>query len=570
MGPVMALILQTILPSEIAKAQTPPTYAIASAHPLATTAGKEILDAGGNAFDAAIAVAAALAVVEPYSSGLGGGGFWLVHTARSEHDSMIDARETAPSTAHAKLYLDRDGQPIPKRSVDGPLAAGIPGLPAGLAYLARHYARLPLSRTLAPAIRLARDGFAVSEDFRDAVSQRLEALRAGGDAAKIFLAAGSSPPLGQRIVQTDLGHTLEQMVARDAFGFYAGPVAADLVTGVRQAGGIWRLGDLASYQVKIRRPVIGRYHGMKIVSAAPPSAGGIVLIDALNILSGYRLPAEGSVTRVHLIAEALRRAYADRAQYLGDPDYVDVPVRYLISPAHARAQRHGLSMNRATKSRDLRTGPDLAQESGNTTHYSIIDAEGNRVAATLSINYLFGSGFVAPGTGVLLNDEMDDFASAPGVANLYGLVGSTANSIASDKRPLSSMTPTFLENRQRLAVLGTPGGSRISSMVLLGALEFFAGNTPKSWVQLPRFHHQYLPDRIEYESRALTEAQRQVLQSYGHGLQEVTRPYGNMQAIVRDKTTGHMTAASDPRGEGSAIVDQAPRSLRYRKRATGH
>jgi gamma-glutamyltranspeptidase/glutathione hydrolase len=539
----------------VAFGAAPGKAAIASAHPLATRAGMEVLAAGGNAFDAAVVVSATLAVVEPYSSGLGGGGFWLLHRAKDGHEVMLDGRETAPAAAHKKMYLDVQGQVIPKRSIDGPLAAGIPGLPAALVHLAKHYGRLPLTSSLAPAIRHARAGFPVTALYQRRAKFRLEALKNSPAAASVFLHQGQPPPEGRRIIQPDLAATLERLAKKGHAGFYRGEFARKLVDGVRAAGGIWTLDDLAKYRVVERAPVVGRYRGMRVVAAAPPSSGGVVLLEALNILEGFALHEYDSVLRKHLTIEAMRRAYRDRAEYLGDPDHVAMPLARLLSKSYAGELRDGVRFKKATPSALIVAEENIPEESKNTSHLSVLDAAGNYVAATLSINYPFGAAFVPSGTGVLLNDEMDDFAAAPGQPNVYGLVGNDANAIAPGKRPLSSMTPTFLEKDGRIAVLGTPGGSRIISMVLLATLDFAAGNPPNSWVSLGRFHHQYLPDRVEFEPGALTEVEKAGLRSRGHQLEELADTYGNMQAILWDKTKGTVQAASDPRGEGETWVE---------------
>ncbi len=527
--------------------------AIASAHPLATAAGMEILDAGGNAFDAAVAVSAALAVVEPYSSGLGGGGFWLLHRAADGVETMIDGRERAPLAAHRDMYLDDAGGVVPGLSMDGPLAAGIPGEPAALVHIARNYGRLPLQRTLAPAIRLARTGFEVDARYQRLAGSRLSNMLADAETTRLFLEDWEVPASGYRVVQTDLAATLEALAGRGHDGFYAGPVAQRLVEGVRRAGGIWTLEDLAQYTVVERMPVSGRYHDMRIVSAAPPSSGGVVLLTMLNILSGYALENLDEATRNHVIIEAMRRAYRDRAEYLGDPDFVEIPVGELISPGHADALRASIRLDRATPSAALAPVGDVTQ-GPDTTHFSIVDRDGNRVAATLSINYPFGACFVPPGTGVLLNDEMDDFSAKPGVPNAYGLVGAEANSIAPGKRPLSSMSPTFVERGDTVAVLGTPGGSRIITMVLLAILDIDEGGEPADWVGRPRFHHQYLPDAVQYEPGAFSAEVAQALTARGQNLEPLDAAYGNMQIVVLDRGSGRALAASDPRGIGAAGV----------------
>lgn len=548
------VVLLALLPFPAA-ASAPGKAAIASAHPLATEAGFQILAAGGNAFDAAVAVTAALAVVEPYSSGLGGGGFYLLHRAEDRFEVMIDARETAPLEASPDMYLDEHGEPVSERSREGPLAAGIPGTPAALAHLAGRYGKLPLSKSLAPAIRHAREGFEVTERYRMMAGWRAELLRRYPAAAAVFLADGQVPGEGHRVAQADLARTLERIAERGADGFYKGEVADRLVEGVREAGGIWRKQDLADYKVIEREPVRGDYHDMVVTSAALPSSGGIVLIEALNILAGYELDGLNPAQRRHLVIEALRRAYRDRAEYLGDADFVDVPVARLLDPDYAAGLSQSIRLDRAMPSRFL-PGAPAGIEGEDTTHFSVIDRHGNRVAATLSINFPFGSGYLPPGTGVILNNEMDDFAAKAGVPNGYGLVavGSNPNAIAPGKRMLSSMTPTFLDTGDRLALIGTPGGSRIISMVLLGALAFHGGADAGAIVARPRFHHQFLPDRVQFEPEAFDQDTRLELQLYGHRLEEMSRLYGNMQLVIWDRKRNALDAASDPRGEGLAGV----------------
>lgn len=526
--------------------------AVASAHPAATAAGFEVLAAGGNAFDAAVAVSAALAVVEPYSSGLGGGGFYLLHRAADGHEVMLDARERAPLAASADMYRDASGAVDPAASLDGALAAGIPGLPAALDRLAADHGRLPLARSLAPAITLAQAGFEVDAHLREHVQRRRDALAASPAAAAIFLPAGKAPAAGARLRQADLARTLQALAARGRDGFYRGPVARRLVQGTRAAGGIWQPEDLAQYRVVEREPVRGRYRDVEIVAAAPPSSGGVVLVESLNILAGLDLEGLAAGPRAHLVAEAMRRAYRDRAAWLGDPDFVDMPLARLLSTDYAAGLRAGIAPDRATPSALL--APAVPAPGGpHTTHFSIVDGEGNRVAATLSINYGFGSGFVPPGTGVVLNNEMDDFVAAPGVPNVYGLVGGAANAIAPGKRMLSSMTPTFLRQGERFAVLGTPGGSRIISMVLLATLAFAEGGDAAQLAALPRYHHQYLPDAIFHEPEAFDADAIAWLTAAGHTLRPLDRRYGNMQVVIEAPGVG-LQAASDPRGIGAAQV----------------
>ncbi|MDY6942633.1 MAG: gamma-glutamyltransferase [Pseudomonadota bacterium] len=526
--------------------------AVASAHPDATAAGMEILAAGGNAFDAAVAVSAALAVVQPYGSGFGGGGFWLLHRESDGRQVMIDGRERAPLAATADMYLDENGEPIDGLSLDGPLAAGIPGMPAALVHIAEHYGQLSLDKNLAPAVRLAREGFKVDEHLSLLAAFRLPALRASQDAKRIFLMGTLLPPLPVfSLKQPDLARTIEALAAEGREGFYEGDVARLLVDGVREAGGIWTMEDLSSYRVVEREPIVFKYKGIRVVSAPPPSSGGVVLAEALNVLSGFDLDALSEVDRVHVIVEAMRRAYRDRAVYLGDPDFVDMPLSRLLSASYADRLRSDIKIEQATPSEALAEPRSLGED---TTHFSIVDRHGNRVAATLSINYPFGSGFVPPGTGVLLNNEMDDFSIKPGVGNAYGLVGGDANAIAPGKRMLSSMSPTFLETPERVAVLGTPGGSRIISMVLLGSLVFAEGGSAADMVSTGRYHHQYLPDKISYEPDGLSPALIDALEKKGHQTGQAKRAYGDMQVVVIDRRSRRLAAASDPRRRGEAVV----------------
>lgn len=534
-------------------AAQPPVAAIASAHPLATQAGMDVLASGGNAFDAAVAVSAALAVVEPYSSGLGGGGFWLLHRERDAFEVMVDGREKAPLAASRTMYLDEDGNVIPGLSVNGALAAGIPGVPAALSHISHRYGRLPLQRTLAPAIRLAREGFNVDAGYRKMAQFRLATLQDDMEAAAIFLHDDEVPAVGQRLVQQDLADTLAAIARAGDAGFYRGTLARKLVEGVRAAGGIWTMRDLAQYRVVERQPVRGEYHGMRISSAAPPSSGGIALLSMLNMLSAFPLQALDVATRTHLVIEVMRRAYRDRAEFLGDSDFVDVPVERLSSRAYAQQLAESIRLKQATPSSTLSAIATEA-EGRDTTHFSVLDAAGNRVSATLSINYPFGACVVPPGTGVLLNDEMDDFSVKPGVPNVYGLVGADANAIEPGKRPLSSMSPTFVESDKGVAILGTPGGSRIITMVLLGILAMADGGDPQSWVSLPRYHHQYLPDAVQFEPGAFDAQLQQDLLARGHQLTPLESDYGNMQVIYWNRQTGQVMAASDPRGTGDARV----------------
>jgi gamma-glutamyltranspeptidase/glutathione hydrolase len=528
--------------------------AIASAYPLASQAGQEILKAGGNAFDAAVAVAAALAVVEPTSSGLGGGGFFLLHRQSDGFESMLDAREKAPGAASRDMYLDKAGNEIPNSSTSGPLSSAIPGEPAAFEYLARKYGKLPLKQSLQPAIRLAREGFPLYLRMQYAIKAKREVLARSPGAAKVFLTAdGNAPEVGAIIKQPELAKTLEAIAAQGARGFYEGRVAQNLVAGVRAGGGIWSLEDLKNYRVVERKPLVGEYHGARIVTASPPSSGGIAIVDSLNILAGFDFHDMDSATRKHLIIEAMRRAYRDRAIYLGDPDFIKMPLRQLMSVDYAAGQRSSIRADKAMPS-DLLPGIESEPKGMNTTHFSVLDAAGNRAAVTITVNLFFGSGYMPAGTGVLLNDEMDDFSTKPGRPNVFGLIGNTANSIAPNKRSLSSMSPTFVDMPKGLMIIGSPGGSTIISQVLLGILNYVDGMNAADIVKYPHYHHQYLPDEVLYEPGALTDEEIAKLQSMGHKLRLSNRQWGNMQVITWDFANGTVDAASDPRGEGEGLV----------------
>ena len=528
-------------------------HAVASAHPIATQAGINILNQGVNAFDAAVSVSATLAVVEPYSSGMGGGGFWLLQRSSDNKSVMIDGREVAPLKAQRDMYLDKQGNVIPKLSIDGPLSAGIPGQPAALVHINKKYGKLPLKAVFAPAVEAAREGFPVTEHYRRMAKFRLDALRASEDAARIFLQNNEVPQLGYLIKQPDLADTLEIMTELGAEGFYKGGLAWGLVEGTRNAGGIWSLTDLENYKVIERQPLTGQFGEYKVTAVPPASSGGVVILSMLNMLEQHNWSKLNHVDQKHLLIEVMRRAYRDRAVYLGDTDFVQVPIKKLTSKEYAKELGSNIDMNMATASAML-PGIDDQPKGNHTTHFSIIDKQGNRVAATLSINYPFGSCFVPPGTGILLNDEMDDFSSKPGTPNAYGLVGAEANAIEPGKRMLSSMSPTIIESEDKLAILGTPGGSRIITMVLHSILGVSQDESAEAIVKAPRFHHQYLPDEIQYEPNALTTSEIEVLGKRGHTLRELKNSYGNMHVVIVDKKTKRVTAASDPRGEGAAVV----------------
>ena len=528
-------------------------FAVASAHPLATKAGIEILANGGNAFDAAIAVTSTLAVVEPYSSGIGGGGFYLLHQQKQNRQVMIDARERAPLKATRDFYLDANGEVDHDRSMNGATSAGIPGIPAALDYLQKNYGLLPLEQSLSSAINYAENGFQIDDTYRRLAKFRLPVLQRFQSTRQSLLRDGEIPELDSLLKQPDLAHTLRSISVAGADGFYQGEVAQKLVASVRANGGVWSLQDLNRYQVVERDPVKFEFGSARLVTASLPSSGGVVLASIFNMLGILGYDQAGDTQRIHLLVEAMRRGYRDRAAYLGDPDYVDVPVNRLISEAYAQQLAKGISVLRASRSADIGTIGEEA--SGNdTTHFSIIDQQGNMVSATLSVNYPFGSGLVAGDTGVLLNDEMDDFSAKPGEPNAYGLLGSSANAIQPGKRMLSSMTPAFVHKADKSLISGTPGGSRIITMQLLGILEFLHGGSAREIVSLPRFHHQYFPDQISFENSAFDQATQKSLQGLGHELKQMSNRYGNMQTIIVDHETGKLDAASDPRGIGSAVI----------------
>ena len=531
--------------------KAPGAAAIASAHPLATEAGNEVLRAGGNAFDAAVAVAAALMVVEPSGSGLLGGGMFLLHRASDGRNVVIDARETAPKKATRDMFLDASGNPVRGASTNTALAAGIPGEPAGLALMQARYGKLKLAQTLAPAIRLARDGFDMYPRLQAGITNKRSQLAKSADANGIWFPGGEPLAIGARVKQPQLARTLETLAREGADAFYKGALGRQIIDAVQKMGGIWSSEDLAAYKAIEREPVVGHYRGATIISAPPPSSGGIALIEALNILAGYDLNKVDAVTRKHLIIEAMRRMHHDRAVWLGDPAFTQVPVQRLISADYAAGLRSSIRMDRATPSAMLETGPEVTATGTNTTHFSVLDKDGNRVAGTITLNAGFGSGLMVDGTGLLLNNQMDDFSIKPGVPNIYGLVGDAANAIEPGKRMLSSITPTFVESPRGYMVVGSPGGSLIIGMVLLATLDFMDGHTAQEIVAAPRIHHQYLPDTLTYEAGALTDTEIAELKKRGHELRS-RDSWGNLQVVIYDAATGKVSSASDPRGVGTA------------------
>ncbi|TLX22005.1 gamma-glutamyltransferase [Thermomonas fusca] len=570
---IASLLFALLLPlaataAPVDPAAHPPGAAIASAHTLATDAGIEVIGRGGNAFDAAVAVSAALSVVEPISSGLGGGGLWLLHDARSGRDVFVDARETSPASATPERFLDKDGNLDPDRAQNGPWAAGIPGLPAMLVHVAEKYGRLPLSQSLAPAIRIARDGFPVYARMARGYAAKRKVMDRYPGTRAVFSPNGKPIAEGDLLRQPDLAATLQRLAAQGFDGFYRGTTASKLVAGVNAQGGQWRLDELAGYRVKEREPIRFRYHDWDIVTAPPVSSGGIALAQMLQILEPYDLKAMPEAERVHLVVESMRRAFRDRTFYLGDPDFVQVPQRLLTSADYAAGLRATINPAKATPS-NLLSGQPTPLEDEETTHFSIIDAEGNRVAATQTVNLLFGSGLVPPGTGVLLNNEMDDFALKPGTPNAFGVMGYEANAPKPGKRMLSSMTPTFMESKDKVVVLGTPGGSRIITMVLLGILGYDAGLDAQQVAALPRYHHQWLPDVIGAEPGAISAQAADALRAMGHTLdlppaeaeggRGSSHVWGNLQTVEWVRDGNLLRGGSDPRyPEGKAAVLPQP------------
>jgi gamma-glutamyltranspeptidase/glutathione hydrolase len=522
---------------------------IATAHPKATAAGCEILSKGGNAFDAAVAVTAALAVVEPYASGLGGGGFYLLHVNESNKDIFIDAREKAPIGITESAFLDDEGNPVKEKSREGALAAAIPGVPAAIGHLNRRYGALPLKVVLAPAISLAQNGIEIDARFIRASNWVTDRLKRFHKTREIFLKDGEIFEDGDILIQGALAETLRKISEYGVDTFYRGEIAADLIATVNRYGGVWRAEDLSDYKVVEREPIKIHYRESEITSAPLPSSGGLVLAQALQVLQELNFPEAAGVPKDHYVIEAMRLAYNDRARFMGDPDFNQIPVDTLKSTKYASKRSRYVS-NSATKSADLPSVENLAIEGEETTHFSIVDGYGNYVAATLSVNGPFGSGLTSDNTGVLLNNHMDDFAIGVGKGNSYKLVGNSFNRVEPGKRPLSSMSPTFIRSDRGLLVLGTPGGSRIITMVLLSTLCYVHDlhcDAEKA-VSIPRYHHQYLPDRVQVEPESFDRAWVESLENIGHKVEIYRRKWGNMQAIHCEPFGMECQVANDPRG----------------------
>src|SRR6202158_1487028 len=565
--------LCALVAATVAAAPLRPTHAphamVASVHELASRAGVEMLHSGCNAINAAVATGFALAVVHPQAGNLGGGGFLLLRNATGE-THFIDFREKAPAAATENMYLDVQGNVIPESSkessVIGYKSIGVPGSVAGLVYAEKKYGKLSLGKVIAPAIKLARDGFPLAfEDTQDL--KKDEYLAQFPESKRIFLRDGNHYQPGELFKQPELAHTLER-IARNPDDFYHGAMARELAAAIHKGGGLITAEDLAAYEVKEREPIRGSYRGYDVISAPPPSSGGVALVEILNILEGFDLAKFGnrSADAIHLETEAFRRAFYDRADFMGDPDFSKVPVAQLIDKKYAAAWRDSIDPNHASVSRDLkrpsifnelervaRSHPPVIHEPENTNHYSVVDAEGNAVAVTTTLNDSFGSRVTAEGLGFLLNDEMDDFAAKQGVPNAYGLIQGPANAIGPGKRPLSAMTPTIvLKDGKLFLVLGSPGGPTIITTVanvLIGVLEFSLDIAEA--VNAPRFHHQWLPDEIVVEDR-LSPDTMNVLRSKGHKL-KVEHFWGDGECIMIDLKTGERLGSSDGRNNGKAV-----------------
>jgi gamma-glutamyltranspeptidase / glutathione hydrolase len=521
---------------------------------IAAKIGADILERGGNAVDAAVAVGFALAVTYPRAGNLGGGGFMLIHLA-SGTDTAIDYRETAPAAITAKSFLDEQGNADPSKSRDSALAIGVPGTVEGLAFAAHQYGsrRFTLADLIAPALKLARDGMPVTEDMADLSGGMVARLVRWPSSAKIFLKPDGTPLTpGDPLVQTDLANVLEAIAKDGPHAFYEGPIAEKIAAAVQAAGGVMTVDDLEGYSAFERVPVRGTYRGYDVVSMPPPSSGGVELIEMLNILEGYDLAHEDDAHAAHLMVEAMKRAYADRALFLGDPDTVKVPVEKLIAKDYAATWRATIDPEHATPASAIRAGGVVQQEGRNTTHFSVVDRFGNAVANTYTLNFSYGVGLVAEGTGILLNNELDDFAAKPEAPNAYGLIGYDANAPGPGKRPLSSMTPTILlKDGKPFLVTGSPGGSRIITAVLQVIVDVIdRGMDIASAESAPRIHNQWLPDQVFAEPGVSPDVLA-ALQARGDKVVS-TGKFTSVNSIV--VTPDGLTGAADPRTKGGLAV----------------
>ena len=521
---------------------------------IAAHIGADVLKNGGNAVDAAVAVGFTMAVTYPRAGNLGGGGFMVIHSAERHEDIAIDYRETAPAAATRDMFLGANGKPDRGKSLDSALAIGVPGSVAGMALALEKYGsgKFTLAELLKPAIALASDGIVISDDLADTLDEGRERLAHWPASLKMLMRDDGTPMReGDKLVQKDLAATLTAIAEQGPRGFYQGPVAEKLVKAISAAGGIMTMDDLKSYQPTIRTPVHGTYRGYDIISMPLPSSGGVVLLETLNILEGFPLPdiKQGSADSLHLMIEAMKRAYADRAHYLGDPAFVAAPVATLMTKEYAARQRAGIDPNHATPWKDL-LSETPTHEGSNTTHFSVVDSNGNAVSSTYTLNYPYGVGLIPAGTGVLLNDELDDFTAALGASNAFGLVGFEANMPAPGKRPLSSMTPTIvLKNGKPVLVTGSPGGSRIISAVLQVVIDVLDYHMDvAAAVSVPRLHHQWMPDEVRVEHGFPPDVIA-ALREKGHIVKEpLGQTSANSIAVTPD---GLMLGAPDPRTRGS-------------------
>ena len=529
---------------------------VVSRDALAAKVGADILAQGGNAIDAAVATGFALAVTFPQAGNIGGGGFMMVYLAEENRTIALDYREMAPAAAHQQLFLNKKGDVDGQRARFSRQSAGVPGTVAGLVHVQKKYGTLPLKVVLAPAIKLAKGGFTVGYPLAQSLAGRSERLQQHSASAKYFLKPdGSSYQAGDTLKQHDLGWTLEQIARQGADGFYKGPVADRIVEEMQRGNGLITHQDLLNYQVVERQPVRGSYRGYEVVSMPPPSSGGVHLIQMLNILEGWEINKLGhnSAYYIHSLAEVMRRAYADRSKYLGDPDFYDVPVEQLLDKKYAERLRKGIDLVRATPSTQVAPALNLPEESPQTTHYTVWDDKGNVVSNTYTLNFSYGSGIAVAGAGFLLNNEMDDFSSKPGVPNAFGLVGGEANAIEPRKRPLSSMTPTlvFKDGKPWLAT-GSPGGSTIITVVLQTILNLidFDMNVAEATIA-PRVHHQWLPDNLRLEAGISPDTQR-LLTRQGHKIQSDGRILGRTSSIMA--RNGYLFGFCDLRWPGGAAI----------------
>jgi gamma-glutamyltranspeptidase/glutathione hydrolase len=524
--------------------------------------GADILRQGGNAIDAAVATGFAMAVTYPRAGNIGGGGFMVIHLRERgqemAQDIAIDYRETAPAATTQEIFLGSDGKPDNAKSRDSALSIGVPGTVAGLALALEKYGsgKFTLAQLMQPAIALARDGFVLTDDMADTLPAIYRRLARWPASVKIFSRAdGTSLRQDDTLIQTDLAATLTAIAEQGPRGFYQGPVAEKLANAVRDAGGIMTADDLKSYQAIIRTPVRGSYRGYDIVSMPLPSSGGTVLLETLNILEGFPMGQmkQGSTASLHLLIEAMKRAYADRARYLGDPAFVNAPISALIAKDYAAKQRAGIDLDRATPAADV-LSIKPPHEGSNTTHFSVVDGLGNAVSNTYTLNFPYGVGMVAEGTGVLLNNELDDFTAAPGASNAFGLVGYQANLPGPGKRPLSSMSPTIvMKDGKPVLVTGSPGGSRIISTVLQVIVDVLDYHMDvAAAVAGPRLHHQWLPDEVRVE-RGFPDDVLAGLRAKGH---HVVEPMGQTSANSIAINEGGLFGAPDPRSRGAEAAGE--------------